>query len=294
MWEPRGLRIVAERRIREFIERDPRSAEAIWRWADTVESATLRGSAPTRSTTNGISNRKHRREAIRPAAGEDGAARHRDGGGAPAGASSSRIPDGEGRAQYVARRRCTSRSHDEPDPGLRGDGVPAAGEVQAPRNGGIPSGAPRPETLGSLAGGWVQGPRLGDSGGEARHQQGTGEETRGILPCSGGSVSLNGGVAAGQLALRLPRPSAIIAVTSVFRLTPSCSARLVRRACTVLGTRSLNCPLATAEEPGFGMGSPNSFIVSRQHFSASRPFTIASSTVAPSDMHKGTSGNSIR
>ena len=33
---------MSEKRIREFIERDPRSAEAIWRWADTVESATWR------------------------------------------------------------------------------------------------------------------------------------------------------------------------------------------------------------------------------------------------------------
>ena len=45
MWEPGGLRIVTERRIREFIERDPRSAEAIWRWADTVESAIWRNPA---------------------------------------------------------------------------------------------------------------------------------------------------------------------------------------------------------------------------------------------------------
>jgi mRNA interferase HigB len=33
------VRIVTERRIREFIEREPRSAEAMWRWADAVDSA---------------------------------------------------------------------------------------------------------------------------------------------------------------------------------------------------------------------------------------------------------------
>lgn len=33
------MRIVSEKRIREFIEREPRSAEAMWYWADAVESA---------------------------------------------------------------------------------------------------------------------------------------------------------------------------------------------------------------------------------------------------------------
>ncbi len=38
-WE---LRIVSEKRIREFIEREPRAADPMWRWVDTVESATCR------------------------------------------------------------------------------------------------------------------------------------------------------------------------------------------------------------------------------------------------------------
>src|ERR1035441_8058258 len=38
-------------------------------------------------------------------------------------------------------------------------------------------------------------------------------------------------------ALRLPSPSAIIAVTRVLRLTPSCSARVTRRECSDLGER---------------------------------------------------------
>ena len=36
------LRIVTEKRIREFIERQPRSAEAVWHWVDAVESARCR------------------------------------------------------------------------------------------------------------------------------------------------------------------------------------------------------------------------------------------------------------
>ena len=42
IWEPGELRIVTEKRIREFIERDPRSAGAMWHWVDAVESATWR------------------------------------------------------------------------------------------------------------------------------------------------------------------------------------------------------------------------------------------------------------
>jgi len=39
LWEPREVRIVSEKRIREFIEREPRSAEAMWHWVDAIESA---------------------------------------------------------------------------------------------------------------------------------------------------------------------------------------------------------------------------------------------------------------
>jgi hypothetical protein len=49
--------------------------------------------------------------------------------------------------------------------------------------------------------------------------------------------------------------------------------------------RCLNCPLAAANAPGFGIGSLNSSFVSRTLFNASRPFAIASSGVEPSEMH---------
>ncbi len=37
-----GLRIVTEKRIREFVEREPRPADAMWRWVDSVESSDWR------------------------------------------------------------------------------------------------------------------------------------------------------------------------------------------------------------------------------------------------------------
>jgi mRNA interferase HigB len=42
LWESRYLRIVTERKIREFIEREPRSADVMWRWADAIESSQWR------------------------------------------------------------------------------------------------------------------------------------------------------------------------------------------------------------------------------------------------------------
>ncbi len=33
------MRIVSEKRIREFIDREPRSGEALWHWVDAIESA---------------------------------------------------------------------------------------------------------------------------------------------------------------------------------------------------------------------------------------------------------------
>jgi mRNA interferase HigB len=42
IWEPGIVRIVSERRIRDFIEREPHAADAMWRWADAVEAATWR------------------------------------------------------------------------------------------------------------------------------------------------------------------------------------------------------------------------------------------------------------
>ena len=36
------MRIVSAKRIRDFIERAPHAADAMWRWADAIESATWR------------------------------------------------------------------------------------------------------------------------------------------------------------------------------------------------------------------------------------------------------------
>ena len=38
IWEPGYVRIVTERRIREFIGQEPRSANAMWLWADAIAS----------------------------------------------------------------------------------------------------------------------------------------------------------------------------------------------------------------------------------------------------------------
>ena len=50
MWELRDVRIVTERRIREFIEREPRSAETMWHWVDAVESAARRNPGDLKGT----------------------------------------------------------------------------------------------------------------------------------------------------------------------------------------------------------------------------------------------------
>jgi mRNA interferase HigB len=42
--------IVTEKRIREFIEREPRSADAMWRWADAIESSNWRNPGDLRAT----------------------------------------------------------------------------------------------------------------------------------------------------------------------------------------------------------------------------------------------------
>ena len=36
------MRIVTEKRIREFIEREPRCSDVMWRWADAIESSNWR------------------------------------------------------------------------------------------------------------------------------------------------------------------------------------------------------------------------------------------------------------
>ena len=50
-----GVRVVTERRIREFIERDPRSAEAMWRWVDAIQSGSWRNPGELRGTFASVS-----------------------------------------------------------------------------------------------------------------------------------------------------------------------------------------------------------------------------------------------
>ena len=45
-----GLRVVTEKRIRDFIEREPRSADAMWRWVDALEGATWRSPGDLKAT----------------------------------------------------------------------------------------------------------------------------------------------------------------------------------------------------------------------------------------------------
>ena len=49
------MRIVTEKRIRQFIGREPRSADAMWRWVDAVESATWRNPGDLRATFGPVS-----------------------------------------------------------------------------------------------------------------------------------------------------------------------------------------------------------------------------------------------
>jgi mRNA interferase HigB len=44
------VRIVTEKRIREFLEREPRSSDAIWRWAELVESENWRNPGELKGT----------------------------------------------------------------------------------------------------------------------------------------------------------------------------------------------------------------------------------------------------
>jgi mRNA interferase HigB len=50
LWELVDLRIVTEKRIREFIEREPRSTDVMWHWADAVESVTWRNPGDLKAT----------------------------------------------------------------------------------------------------------------------------------------------------------------------------------------------------------------------------------------------------
>lgn len=42
--------MVSEKRIREFIGREPRSAEVMWRWVDAIESASWRNPSELKAT----------------------------------------------------------------------------------------------------------------------------------------------------------------------------------------------------------------------------------------------------
>ena len=44
------MRIVSEKRIREFVEREPRSGEALWHWVDAIESAAWHNPAELKAT----------------------------------------------------------------------------------------------------------------------------------------------------------------------------------------------------------------------------------------------------
>lgn len=44
------MRIVTERKIREFIQREPKSSDAMWHWVDAIESAHWRNPAELKAT----------------------------------------------------------------------------------------------------------------------------------------------------------------------------------------------------------------------------------------------------
>jgi uncharacterized heparinase superfamily protein len=92
------------------------------------------------------------------------------------------------------------------------------------------------------------------------------------------------------LSLR-PRLSARKAETKAFMLTPSCLARAVSRACKLRGMRAINFPLGNS--PGRGISRSSSLAALIQAETASRPLTMASSGVSPSDMQPGKSGKTI-
>ena len=49
-WEPEDVRIVTDKRIREFIARQLSAADAMWHWADVVESAAWRNPGDLKAT----------------------------------------------------------------------------------------------------------------------------------------------------------------------------------------------------------------------------------------------------
>ena len=44
------MRVVTEKRIRDFIEREPRSADAMWQWVDAIEAANWRNPGDLKRT----------------------------------------------------------------------------------------------------------------------------------------------------------------------------------------------------------------------------------------------------
>jgi mRNA interferase HigB len=44
------LRVVTEKRIRDFIEREPRSADAMWQWVDAIEATNWRNPGDLKRT----------------------------------------------------------------------------------------------------------------------------------------------------------------------------------------------------------------------------------------------------
>ena len=54
-WELGHVRIVTEKRIREFLEREPRSADAMWHWVDSIESGRWRNPGELKGTFASVS-----------------------------------------------------------------------------------------------------------------------------------------------------------------------------------------------------------------------------------------------
>jgi mRNA interferase HigB len=46
---------VSEKKIREFIQREPRYSDAVWRWADVIESSNWRNPGELKATFAGAS-----------------------------------------------------------------------------------------------------------------------------------------------------------------------------------------------------------------------------------------------
>lgn len=49
------MRVITEKRIREFIDREPRSADAMWHWVDAIEAANWRNPGDLKATFASVS-----------------------------------------------------------------------------------------------------------------------------------------------------------------------------------------------------------------------------------------------